>query len=321
MREETDVQGLIRTADLVKDLELVARSPKAFEREVLQLWQEGLRPGSRPGWPSVNRFYTVARGQFTVLTGWPSSGKSEWLDAVLINLAKEGWRFAMFSPENQPEQLHLAKLLEKHLGMPFADGPTARMNEDEVREGLDSINEWFGFLGPSAITDRTCFSIEQVLGAAEVHFRMAGIWGKREVPLGLVIDPWNELEHLRPQHMTETDYISITLQSIRAWARKNGVHVWIVAHPRKAAREDGKLPIPTPDLISGSQRWWDKADCCVCVWRDFANPDSPEVQIHVQKVRFRHVGRIGMAKLNYNRVTGRYSEIAPSVAVVGGRDA
>jgi twinkle protein len=55
-------------------------------------------------------------GQFTVVTGWPGSGKSEWLDALLVNLTKSGWKFAIFSPENQPTELHIAKLLEKIAG-------------------------------------------------------------------------------------------------------------------------------------------------------------------------------------------------------------
>jgi len=63
--------------------------------------------------------------------------------------------------------------------------------------------------------------------------------------------------------------------------------------------------VPRPDTISGSQHWWNKADNCVTVWRDYDNRDAP-VQVHVQKVRFKHIGKIGMAKLDYDRVTGQY---------------
>jgi twinkle protein len=66
------------------------------------------------------------------------------------------------------------------------------------------------------------------------------------------------------------------------------------------------LPVPKPDMISDSQNWWNKADCCITVFRDFTKPDSPEVEIYVQKVRFKHVGKIGVAQLQYNKVTGRY---------------
>jgi hypothetical protein len=39
------------------------------------------------------------------------------------------------------------------------------------------------------------------------------------------------------------------------------------------------------------------------------------VQIHVQKVRFKHIGRVGLANLIYDRVTGRYHE-KPKLSVV-----
>jgi hypothetical protein len=37
------------------------------------------------------------------------------------------------------------------------------------------------------------------------------------------------------------------------------------------------------------------------------DPAKP-IEVHVQKVRFKHIGRIGMVELVYDRVTGRYSE-------------
>jgi hypothetical protein len=47
-----------------------------------------------------------------------------------------------------------------------------------------------------------------------------------------------------------------------------------VAHPQKVARENGKLPVPRPDMISGSQHWWNKADNAITVWRDMENPTA-----------------------------------------------
>jgi twinkle protein len=63
-------------------------------------------------------------------------------------------------------------------------------------------------------------------------------------------------------------------------------------------------------MISGSQHWWNKADCALTVWRDSEYPDSQEVDIHIQKVRFKHIGRPGMVTLRYDRVTGRYHEMS-----------
>jgi twinkle protein len=72
--------------------------------------------------------------------------------------------------------------------------------------------------------------------------------------------------------------------------------------------KDGKLPIPTPHDVSGSAHFWNKADNCITVWRNQADYLDQRVQIHVQKVRFKHIGRIGMTELLYDRVTGRYNE-------------
>ena len=58
----------------------------------------------------------VVPGELTIVTGLSNSGKSEWLDALTVNLAKEhGWRFAMCSLENSIAE-HGRKLMEKYCG-------------------------------------------------------------------------------------------------------------------------------------------------------------------------------------------------------------
>jgi twinkle protein len=270
--------------------------------ELENLWRDGLPPGDRTGWPSVDKHYSVVPGQLTILTGWPGSGKSEWLDALLVHLMHQDWRIAIFSPENQPLVLHAAKLLEKVSGKPFGRGPTERMTLEDIRElSIEMLAGRLAFVKPPDDGARTA---QNVIDAAKPW--LDNFKGEKR---GLVIDPWNELEHWRPQGLSETEYISQQLSLVRNWARQHSVHVWIVAHPQKVRREDGKLPVPRPDMIAGSQHWWNKADCAITVWRDMENPEDQNVDIHVQKVRFKHVGRPGVVTLRYDRVTGRYHEL------------
>ena len=152
---------------------------------------------------------------------------------------------------------------------------------------------------------------KEVIQAASPYLSSFG-----ESNRGLVIDPWNELEHWRPVNLTETEYVSQTLSMVRNWARANHVHVWLVAHPQKMRREDGKLPVPRPDMIAGSSHWWNKADAAITVWRDFEKMDSQDVDIHIQKVRFKNVGRPGLVTLRYDRISGRYFESVPKVSAV-----
>lgn len=315
MSPDLSMPDLVRTAELQDRSQLVACPPLVLRERVEQLWDHGLPSGDRTGWPSIDKHYTVVPGQLTVLTGWPGSGKSEWLDALLLNIAKRGWRLALFSPENQPAELHVAKYVEKFLGKPFGHGPTDRATKDEVTEAMTELEESFSFLLPASTTDRQTFSIDDILSAAEVHFRLHGYWRDSEAKKGLVIDPWNEIEHSRPREWSETEYVSATLSRIRGWARASGTHVWIVAHPQKLRRDDaGRLPIPRPDSISGSQHWWNKADNAITVYRHMDEPDRQDVEIHVQKIRFKHVGRPGVVELRYDRITGRYHEQLRAIA-------
>ncbi len=44
----------------------------------------------------------VVPGELTIITGVPNSGKSEWIDALMVNLADQfGWRFGLCSMEKK----------------------------------------------------------------------------------------------------------------------------------------------------------------------------------------------------------------------------
>lgn len=50
----------------------------------------------------ANGVMQVVPGELTIITGVPNSGKSEWIDALMVNLAdKFGWRFGLCSMEKK----------------------------------------------------------------------------------------------------------------------------------------------------------------------------------------------------------------------------
>ena len=281
-----------------------------FEDRIQHLFRNGWEKGVETGWEELDQVYTVRPGEFTVITGIPNSGKSNWLDALLVNLARlHGWHFAVFSPENQPVEDHMARIIEKWAVEPFSDGPTERMSQQTLSQGIEWASEHFSWILPD---DDAEWTVDTVLEKAKaLCFRR----GTR----GLVIDPWNELEHSVPAGESETLYISGALKRIRQFARRHGIHVWVVAHPAKLYREkDGGYPVPTLYDISGSANWRNKADNGICVWRDFGDKTAP-VEIHVQKVRFRQVGKIGMAPLVYQPSTATYRDVSPHEHTKGRR--
>jgi twinkle protein len=131
---------------------------------------------------------------------------------------------------------------------------------------------------------------------------------------GLVIDPYNEIEHRRPANMTETEYVSQLLGEVKRFSQLHAVHVWFVAHPAKMPRESsGSRPIPTLYDISGSANWVNKADIGLVIHRD-PDKDPTRTDVLVRKVRFKSVGKVGVVSLSWDRVTGRYAEITAANA-------
>src|SRR3990167_571311 len=172
-------------------------SPMQLQAQLRRLYDQGMPAGDRTGWPSVDKLYSVAPGMLTIITGYPGSGKSEWLDALLLNLSTQGWLFAVYSPENLPHEQHISKWLEKTLRKPFRHGPTERMTWDEGQEALFEVGEHFRFITSKA---EAPLNLADIIEASTLLFED----DFQERKHGLVIDPWNELEHIRPREISET---------------------------------------------------------------------------------------------------------------------
>lgn len=256
--------------------------------------EHGMPRGAATGWSILDEFYTVKPGWLTVVTGVPSHGKTTFVEALAVNLAtRANWSFAMFSPENQPPEYHLSAILTKYLNKPF--GGHLKMSKEELEYGIGWAKKHFWILQPETP------SVDEILALSSVLVRREGI-------KGLIIDPWNEIEHARPKDLSETEYVGKSLGAIKRFAIDNDVHVWVIAHPMKMMPDKmtGKRRVPTPYDINGSANFYNKADCCICVHRDSDLNDL--AHIHIQKVRFRVVGKPGHIQLLWDRETGRYHE-------------
>ena len=265
-----------------------------IEDDINNMLEFGMIKGEPTGWDSVNGLYTPAPGQWTLVTGIPSMGKSEWLDAMAVNIAENaGWVFGVCSPENQPISWHAAKLIKKRMGERLVAG---RVNAAKFHEAKGWLNEHFHFIMPEEPT------LDAVLAKAKVLVRRHGM-------KGLIIDPYNELDHTkRKDGVNETEYVSTFLTQMRKFARENSIHIWLVAHPAKLMKEkNGEYPVPDGYTVSGSAHFYNKADNIIAVHRDVRNPQAP-TEVHVQKIRSRWLGRRGTAFLQWQSNSGRFRE-------------
>ena len=266
-----------------------------------RLYQEGMGRGASTGWAGLDRHYTVRRRQLTVITGTPGSGKSVWTDALLMNLATSqwDWTFAICSPEMQPLERHWAHLLGLWAGKPFGDGPSQRLDRETLRQGREFLRDRFFMVLPEEPTREAV--VDRFLWTHRRH----GV-------AGLLLDPWNELDHSRPAGVTETEWCNQQLRLLKRVGWQHDVAIWVIAHPTKLYRnkQDGSYPIPTLYDINGSAAFFNKADNGIVIARDKGEESRP-VEVHVQKIRYQEIGGLTGTQpvlMRHDKLTGRYWE-------------
>ncbi|XP_042415854.1 twinkle homolog protein, chloroplastic/mitochondrial-like isoform X1 [Zingiber officinale] len=263
----------------------------------------GYELGVSTGWRAVDEYYKVVPGELTVITGVPNSGKSEWIDALICNINKsDEWKFVLCSMENKVRE-HARKLLEKHIKKPFLNarycGSAERMSIAEFEKGKEWLFDAFCLIRCEV---DSLPSIQWVLERAKGAVHRSGV-------RGLVIDPYNELDHQRDSSQSETEYVSKMLTKIKRFAQHHSCHVWFVAHPRQLQNWKGG----PPNLydISGSAHFINKCDNGIVIHRNRDEKAGPldAVQVCVLKVRNKVIGKIGQAFLSYDRTTGEYKDL------------
>lgn len=274
-------------------------NPTDLTEQITKLYKSGLPCGTRTGWAQVDPYYTVAPGYWTVVTGIPSHGKSTWLDNLMVNLMRKGWKFIIYSPENQPPELHLSNLCEIVTGRPFRYGYNNRMDSSALAEAMDFLDANLrilrfdgGQIFPSQET--FLFACQEVL------------LGWTEGQVGIILDPINELDHTPITGMTETQMTNWELMRYRQWIRDHGkqVHGWIVAHPAKPQKDkNGDYKDISLYDISGSSAWKNKCDFGIIIRRR-----EDHTAVEIEKSRWRHLGKQGIAYLTFNQGNNVFSD-------------
>ena len=275
--QEVPLEGIFTAGDVREELEL--------------LFEKGLQKGAVLGMGSLDDLLSVEVGRLMVVTGIPGDGKSEFLDEMVVHLSLDyDWRCAWFSPENFPVTLHHPKLIEKLIGKRFIKSLMSQM-EFDAAVGYLSHNFY-------DILPEDGYRVDTILEKAEALVRRKGI-------RVFILDPYNCLEHQIPTGQSETQYISEFLEKLRSFARRRQVLVILAAHPTKMKKDpvSGKFPVPTMYDISGSAAFFNKADFGIAIERDRTQGVT---RVHVQKVKFRHLGYPGVASFQYNTHNGRF---------------
>jgi twinkle protein len=248
------------------------------------------------GWQHLDENFIVVPRQLIVVTGVPNAGKSQFVLAVVCNLARlYGLRGAILQLEDNPER-NRADLIRYASGWRERNG----IHEDPVAW----VDRMFLTVAPNEDPDGAKdYDLAWLDRAIEEAATRHGCkW--------VVIDPWNEVEHLWGRQDTEATYLNRAIRHLRRVVSRYQITIFIVAHPTKEGGH-GKKSWNDIDLysVNGGAVWNNKADIGVVVWAE--DTKKPERVVRICKSKdFARMGRPGAVTLRFQPADATYTFVA-----------
>ena len=273
-----------------------------IQDEVKEFVKNGFKPGFQIGLENFDKIFSTYTGQFITVTGIPSSGKSDFVDQMVVGYNNQyGWKTAFASPENQPTYLHAHKLMRKT----WQDMPNVNdIGSDKWQQVTEKVNDNYFFI------DMDRYTLESVLRKGAELVKRKGI-------KCLVIDPFNKVRDVDCKTEDVNRYTMEYLTKIEIFAKKYDVLVFIVAHPTKMYKgSDGKIEEPTMYNIKGGGEWYDASYHGLLVHRDY---DAKTTKVKVLKVKFQNLGENGgESHFTWEPKSGSFIPNEPITAEVDG---
>lgn len=279
---------------LVTKQALPAILPSAYLMEKIKsLKSVGLPKGFKTGIESLDKIMRLDKGRLITVTGIPNCGKSEFVDFLCTTYNRlYGFKTLYFSPENQPVELHAAKLVSK-----FCEKPFEEIDDTELNKTMYHVNKNFFFFNYDKVK-----TLDSIIENMEKQIDTL-------CPDILVIDAYNKVESEKPSTEIETEFISKVLDRLHGIAIKHNLMLILVAHPRKMEWDarSATAKMPTAYDVCGSAHFFNKSDFVIIVHRNRGGAtEDDSVTIRVDKVKFASYGNLGRTELMYHLPSGNY---------------
>lgn len=236
----------------------------------------------------------LARGTISVVTGIPNHGKSAVVKHIACEMIRNhGWNVTQASFEDRIYSNLMPELITIMSGRPLINDRHALQQRGDAQA---TLARRMSFIGDEGFVEEA-MTLEWLVDIV----RDAKVRHGTDM---LIIDPWNEVEHIWGREKTETLYIAQALKDLRRLAVETEMHIMVVAHPTKLQH-----PTDVPGLysISGSANWANKVDIGLAVHQpEFAAGPGGPTQVHVLKIKRRELGHRGMVTLQFDRDSRRF---------------
>lgn len=264
-------------------------------------YERGKERGTTTYLKPLDTHFTWKRGEITLFHGIPNHGKSKLVKYLcMLKSINEGDKWGVFSPEEYPANEFYDDLIHTYLGENIDKSYINRCSKEDYLRGLDFVSKHFFYIYPETKSPTP----EYINGKFKDLIIREGITGG-------ILDPYNQLDHQMNKYGRDDLYISEFLTGEKRFAQIHDFYKIIVAHP-KVIQKNAKGGYDCPSIynLHGGSMWANKCDNIIAVHNDRWHEDKAETLrlIDIQKIKKHQlVGTPGEIRLNFNRVTNRYT--------------
>jgi replicative DNA helicase len=191
----------------------------------------------------------MRRGEFIVVAGWRSHGKSCFTDQCLEYLARKGRKVRLYMNEMAVEE-RVVRRLARATGVPYSQIIRAKLNEVQSKKALAEINRWAN-QARVQITDCSGWTAREIAN----HLR-------RDRPDAAAIDVLSNIDY---SDVRELDRALATLATA---ALRSRCALILVAHLATYREKGGYAPMPTLADLRGSGQVGNVPGTVCFVWQD-----------------------------------------------------
>ena len=230
----------------------------SVRESMLDGFHNGQERGTTTHVDAIDPAWTWRSGEVNIWTGYQNEGKSLFVNQLAtLKAGIDGWKFAVFSPENFPLNDFYNDIIEMYVGKssdPFHKN--IQMSEEEYIEGMDFCEKHFYMIYP-----KKNFSLDSIFERTKYLVKTKGI-------RSLIIDPYNTIQHKMRSGEREDLYISRFMSELKRFAIEQNISIHLVAHQVTPQKDDsGRYYKPDVNRIKGGGTFADKADNVMTIWR------------------------------------------------------
>lgn len=269
-------------------------------RESLFKYREkGALRGKYIGFPYLDEFYTMSLPGCTDFTGFPQSGKSEFLLEILLNMSLYyGWKHLFWVPDIGSKEEIVAILIHKVSGKTFDKRFPNLITEAEIDRHLEWVLHHFRIVIKEDLKAKMTPHQFWDLAAEMNHTVDGGIQTS-------TIDSWKDMYHDMAGYGRDDKYLEDALSYRNAMAEAHNQHHNIVIHPIKTETDkNGMRKPPTPYDLKGGSEWYNNGKCMITVHRVSGEPNA--VDIMITKAKPKSVASIGTARMYFDMSIAKF---------------